>query len=390
MQALSDHLCAREALNHRLFETKGAKTWSLEEFKAIDSDATAVIEHLIAVADILGQALAEHGCTYSERSNFKYWSEVVDWAVCELRWIERRQVYTYHARIFLNGPVVGWQGLIPVTRDDQAEVRFGNATDELMTPLVEYDLAPGHERVNSVIAYEVQVPVDLGEEPYLLEYPRAAEVAGPVLDALRLCRPGEDIGVLGVELVRTEPFTPRIRKTLGNRYAGDLARSEPRRFDFRVKSAAPFAEDEVQTLRLTVAKLKSERLHPGLRQAVRRIGNAVERYAPDDPERVLEYAVALEAIYLNDGAKTEVSYRLCLRASRLLEREFVQRKLVFKILKDMYGFRSKIAHGQGVAPDDKKLLDVLEKVPRLVAQSVLRLLEEDFSPDSFWKRVELE
>jgi hypothetical protein len=105
-----------------------------------------------------------------------------------------------------------------------------------------------------------------------------------------------------------------------------------------------------------------------------------ERHTPDDPELILAMAVAFEALYLNeaDDSKHELSYRLRLRAARFLRGTVQDRQVVFDILRDLYGFRSRVAHGSSIEnlkeADSKKLERVLAKCPELLKETLLAVL----------------
>lgn len=139
----------------------------------------------------------------------------------------------------------------------------------------------------------------------------------------------------------------------------------------------------------------------GLKYALRRLRSSVERYAPSDPERLLEYAIALEALYLNDIGtdRVELAYRLRLRAARFLATSFAERNELFMTLRDLYHLRSRVAHGESLerlGPKDRMILEkVLDRGPVIVSESVLRILENpggaipSGQSGDFWRRVEL-
>ena len=79
----------------------------------------------------------------------------------------------------------------------------------------------------------------------------------------------------------------------------------------------------------------------------------------DEPERTLRLFVqiahewnrwarywALEAMYLAEASGQELSYRLSTRVAAFLGRNATERKAHLQQVKDLYGIRSKIAHGE--------------------------------------------
>jgi Apea-like HEPN len=394
-------------MSYRLHSALGFKTWSQQEWLQKKVDWDGGLMYFYSFSSVLAAQLTSLGFEPSTRKSFDQWVSARENTYAELLALNSLVHYEYEVRIFLNGP--------PVDSDEGFEiaslqignrpivVSLGYATDELLTPLVEYDTTPGFDKINTVVRYSIRVPVDSGEEDYLIEYDNAASIAELVLDGLRLCRPDEDIGVLALEVLPLTTLTPSIRKTWANRFQAGLARFAPKRFDFAPASADPLKNEEIEILKKTViASLSGECRAWRYRHAVGRFRNSIERYSPSDPERLLEYAIALEALYLSDNSKDrgELAYRLALRAARFLESLLEKRKETFAVVNKLYGFRSRIAHGEDISQmskqKDKEDLElVLERAPSIVARSILLLLQNSRKLESeearreFWKSVEL-
>ena len=275
------------------------------------------------------------------------------------------------------------------------------ASDQLVGRLVEHEEVPGYEKINTVLRYRVSLPVEAEEEQYLQTYPRASEVGALLLDGLRLLRPGDDIGILALEIAAVDDFAPTIRKTWADRFQTELARFYPSRFDFRPPQCSALQESEVTILETLVSLLegKSGRSRPIL-QARRRLANSIDRYTPDDPEKLIEYAIALESLFLSDASdeRTELSYRLALRAARLLEEDLASRLSCFRTVRDLYKLRSRIAHGGSLEElkpvEHKKLESVLLRCPSIVSKSIRALLERGpiavgKKPVDYWRELEL-
>jgi hypothetical protein len=77
--------------------------------------------------------------------------------------------------------------------------------------------------------------------------------------------------------------------------------------------------------------------------ALRRFNLAYERALPED--RLIDYAIALEALLLKGDEQQELSYRLALRGSALLGENPDARLEIFSRLRTAYSTRSNIVHG---------------------------------------------
>lgn len=394
-------------LNYRLYTALGFKTWSQLEFSGMQSKEGWDYMYFYSFAGILAAQLTSLGFEPAARKAFDKWEKARENTYAELLALNDLADYEYEVRIFLNGPSIDSNEEIEIASlqidSRPIMVSLGYATDELLTPLVDYSVTPGFGKINTVVRYAIRVPVDSGEDDYLIEYVNAASIAELVLDGLRLCRPDEDVGVLALKVLPSGPLVPSIRETWANRFQAELARFQPRRFDFAPASATPLRNEEIATLESTVISLlPGEFCDWRCRHAIGRFRNSIEKYSPSDPERLLEYAIALEALYLNDNSKErgELTYRLALRAARFLESTLDKRKETFSIVNKLYGFRSRIAHGEDISQvskrkDKEDLKQVLERAPSIVARSILRLLqsnqgsEKGETPLEFWRRIEL-
>ena len=122
---------------------------------------------------------------------------------------------------------------------------------------------------------------------------------------------------------------------------------------------------------------------------------------PNESERLLDIAFAFEAIFLNDGENKELSYRLALRAARLLGKTLTERHEIFDSVKKLYDFRSKIAHGETLdtmkPKDALKLQQVLTRVPRILKDAIIEMilgnaprgLQDSTKIGEWWRDLEL-
>ena len=391
-------------LSYRLYQPRGYKTWSASQFA--DHRAKRDLEpgYFFALSERLARSLVTHGFDPASRDQFEGWSAVKEEIIQHLQDLRTLDRYEYEVQIFLNGPPADFEGeasLVDLVQGEETiSVGVCYASDQLVGRLVEYEEVPGYEKINTVLRYRISLPVEDEEESYLQAYPQASVVGALLLDGLRLLRPGDDIGILALEIVAVDDFAPTIRKTWADRFQTELARFYPRRFDFRLPQGSVLQEEEVTNLGTLVSLLVGKSgLSRSILQARRRLANSIDRYAPDDPEKLIEYAIALESLFLDDSdGRTELSYRLALRAARLLEKDLESRRSCFQTIRDLYKFRSRLAHGgslEELKPNEQRQLDsVLLRCPSIVSKSIRALLERgpiavDKKPVDYWRELEL-
>lgn len=392
-------------LCYRLHQSLGYKTWSASQFADLDrSGRNLEMEGLFALRERLVRSLVAHGFDPASRDQFEGWSAVEEEIIQHLQDLRILDRYEYEVQIFLNGPPADFEGessLIDLVQGGETiSVGVCYASDQLVSHLVEHEKISGYEKINTVLRYRISLPVEDGEESYLQAYPNASEIGVLLLDGLRLLRPGDDIGILALEIVAIDDYAPTIRKTWADRFQSELARFYPRRFDFRPPQCSVLRKEEVTSLGTLVSLLvgKSGRSRSIL-QARRRLANSIDRYAPDDPEKLIEYAIALESLFLDDSdGRAELSYRLALRAARLLEEDFESRRSCFQTIRDLYDFRSRIAHGGSLEElkpvEQERLESVLLKCPSIVSKSIRALLERGpvavgKKQVDYWRELEL-
>jgi len=123
-----------------------------------------------------------------------------------------------------------------------------------------------------------------------------------------------------------------------------------------------------------------------LRLAMERLNSAMLRKSPVDA--AIDLGIALEAIFLEDVAGSELVFRLKLRASRFLRDDLDERLVHFRTFGDIYDLRSKAVH-TGLVPAEIRGLpsmDLLEKGYSLCAQAISQCIR-DGKPD--WDVVTL-
>lgn len=422
--------CIHDRLTYRIFKgligTKIGSWDNFIEWKKSWGTEFPYHAHIYfsAFSKILVEQLKIAGFDPAARQHFDSWEMVKEGTVSALKEIELLNEDSYEIRIFFNGPLIDQSEDVPLINLSKAgrtiRVVLGYATDDLLTPLSN-DGRPtswkgepviGVEKINTVAKYKVIIPAKDNEKSYSIEYSYASYLARLILDSLRLCRPLDDIGIITIEIHPLSPFAPHIQKTYdyAYEYQSYMAPYTPKRFDFSPASKAQLTNEELESVsRAILLMLPSiTPKNKKIEYAIKRFRNSIERYSPDDPERLLEYAIALEAIYLNDNGteRTELTYRLRLRAARFLKENYEDRDKLFKLIGDLYSFRSTVAHGGDISTstkkkkrerdeDQEKLKQVLEEIPGVLAESILKIMNEHYEEHNtkeslFWRKIELQ
>lgn len=69
------------------------------------------------------------------------------------------------------------------------------------------------------------------------------------------------------------------------------------------------------------------------------------RFEKDPASIILDCFIVLEGLYGKSGDKTEIAYKISNRVATLLGEDIESRKMIRKEIKDLYGLRSQIIHG---------------------------------------------
>jgi len=102
-----------------------------------------------------------------------------------------------------------------------------------------------------------------------------------------------------------------------------------------------------------LARRSKGKLHKGILSAIQWAGRAtVERRKE---EAFLLYAIALESLLLIEGDKSELTYRLKVRAAHLLGDDANARKMLAEQIQKLYGKRSSIVHTGDIEVGDEDL-----------------------------------
>lgn len=330
--------------------------------------------------------------------------------------LAKQEYFEYEAIAFLNGPVLqderieflrelisGPSEKYPI---EVRSVHLSYTTDEHLsygvvgTSYSGAKLPTGTENSNLSIVIALAIPVHADPHRYYDLYPIAEHVASVVLEALRLVRP-EDIGISSIAIRSTNDYSPWAPSVEWVYSGARVAQWTPRRPTYATASEHPITAPELQAAIELAKKILEPPTVVGLPIAQRRFRDGYERYPADDPERLLEFTIALEAILLNDQDGTnELQFRTQLRAARFLETSFPERNEVMTSVRDLYFVRSKFAHGSTIdeakTGEMKKLRRALENGPKILRQAIRKMLMSE-GPDGlegnalrdWWRQIEL-
>lgn len=123
-------------------------------------------------------------------------------------------------------------------------------------------------------------------------------------------------------------------------------------------------------------KVRMGRVLSRLSQAKRR--NQIE-------DKILDLGIAMEMVLLEDNKNNDqLSLSFRLRGSKLIGREKEERKNIYRQLKDIYNYRSQVAHSGilcGNDPEKKKVVREQFQEYSLLAERIIRQLIFNGSPD---------
>lgn len=104
----------------------------------------------------------------------------------------------------------------------------------------------------------------------------------------------------------------------------------------------------------------------------------------DSIGQAIDLRICLEAIFLNDGNKEQLSYRLALRAALFLADDLTDRQRIFKQIKDTYDLTSSAVHNGKFSK--KADFSLLEKSAILAKQAIVKLINHG---QINWEELEL-
>lgn len=413
-------------LGRRMYEAFGYKYHDVADLEALlasrgsntTSDALANIEAEWILFRAVERGFSAMGFQVSsqissvELAELDGWGRIPDFILDDLSALADISDYVYHALVYLNGPLIdmekivlvdlGWNdGLLlrdQITLSPASDEDLALAAQEHPTPA---RLPYGVQNSNTILRFTLALSADAPVEEYRRLYPFAVDVAIRVLDAIRLVA-GGDLGISYVKLISAADLTPAAPTNYAWEYQPEYAVYIPRRTVFKAPSVADsLAEESVVILQRLVLHRLGETDLKGFPVAIRRFRDSYERYDSEDPERLLDLAIALEALFLNDeDTKEQLRFRLSLRIARFLEPDPDARIPIFRSVRDLYDMRSKLAHGATVhslkTKDKTRLLALQAEAPTITRRAIAKMIEGDGPTGlkesalrEWWLRLEL-
>ena len=107
------------------------------------------------------------------------------------------------------------------------------------------------------------------------------------------------------------------------------------------------------------------------------------RMAGPSVDGAIYLGIAMETLFL-DNSETELSYRMQIRAAKLVGGDMSQRELTKKLVKDSYSVRSRATHQGALKTKDQ---EIIEKGQGLIRDAILKIIEAGTYPD--WDRLDL-
>lgn len=188
---------------------------------------------------------------------------------------------------------------------------------------------------------------------------------GDVLTTLRIFK----AGITGFNFIETKPIKPSIL-IAGIESVGGLATQPYLGGKYTLQSGE--GKSLVELFRL-LRDAKTHTIPNYLLVAIKRFEYAYARLLPED--KLLDFMVAFEAIFLKGNERQELSYRLSLRAAYLLAENAGERKSIFDFMHKAYNARSEIVHGER-ATGEGKIKNFVDKVEFYLRLSITKVLKE--------------
>jgi len=108
--------------------------------------------------------------------------------------------------------------------------------------------------------------------------------------------------------------------------------------------------------------------------ALNRLDDAVFKLETASPDAILDLVIGLESLFVEPDNRQESAHKVATRLARFLEETEGGRRTVFRQAKELYKLRSKLAHGQAWALDEKAL-EPVETAARLLSRSLHKMME---------------
>ncbi len=110
------------------------------------------------------------------------------------------------------------------------------------------------------------------------------------------------------------------------------------------------------------------------RLAVNRLDDAVYKLECGSTDSLLDVVIGLESVMVEADSTQESTHKVASRTARFLNDDIEGRQTTFKRVKQLYGFRSKIAHGKTI-PQDKSQMTALADGAAILCRVLKKMLE---------------
>jgi len=117
--------------------------------------------------------------------------------------------------------------------------------------------------------------------------------------------------------------------------------------------------NEINTLLTSFNKLSPQKKEQ-ISRVLSRLSQAKRREQIED--KILDLAIALEMVLLENN-KDQLSLTFRLRGSWLIGKNYEERKMVNSQLKEIYNFRSQVAHNGVLKGDERKIKKIRDDFP---------------------------
>jgi len=153
-------------------------------------------------------------------------------------------------------------------------------------------------------------------------------------------------------------------------------------YGFRSTKLTASSASEINDLLASFRALPDDKIIK-MSRALSRLSQAKRREQIED--KILDLGIALEMALLDDNKNNnQLSLSFRLRGSWLIAKDHAERKLIYRQLKDIYNYRSQVAHGGALCGNDPKEINaVREKFQDYsrLAERIIRQLIRDCNPD---------
>ena len=133
---------------------------------------------------------------------------------------------------------------------------------------------------------------------------------------------------------------------------------------------------------------KFKNLEPSLKEKLTVSIESLNSYCSLAPivERAISLRTCLESIFLDDGNKEQLSYRLGLRGALFLGSDLKEKKEIMKTLRTTYSITSSAVHEGKLSEKQRKNIDFLKDSAKLANKAIVKIINDG---QVNWEELEL-